>query len=148
MAKIKRGTTVKVKHKKILKLSKGYQGRNKNVYRVAREKVEKALQYQYRDRRTKKRDFRRLWIVRINAAVRAHGLTYGTFMDALKKAGIMLDRKVLANMAAVQPDQFGSLVTQVQDGVKPAAKTTKPKKETAPKRTAVSKKPKAEATAE
>lgn len=115
MARIKRGTTAKVKHKKILKLAKGYQGRNKNVFRIAKEKVEKALQYQYRDRRNKKRDFRKLWIVRINSAVRQYGLTYGTFMSALKKAGITLDRKVLSNLAITHPAGFESLVNRVKN---------------------------------
>lgn len=114
MARVKRGTTVKARHKKILKLAKGYQGRNKNVYRVAKEKVEKALQYQYRDRRTKKRDFRRLWIMRINASVRQYGFTYATFINALKKADIQLDRKVLSQLAAAQPEQFKALITSLK----------------------------------
>lgn len=117
MARIKRGTTSKVKHKKILKLAKGYQGRNKNVYRVAKEKVEKALQYQYRDRRTKKRDFRRLWIIRLNAAVRLYGLTYGKFINGLKVAKISLDRKVLADLAATNEIAFKEVVETVKNAI-------------------------------
>lgn len=117
MARIKRGTTSKVKHKKILKLAKGYQGRNKNVYRVAKEKVEKALQYQYRDRRTKKRDFRKLWIIRLNAAVRLQGLTYGKFINGLNLAQITLDRKVLAELAANNELAFREVVDKVKKAI-------------------------------
>ena len=99
MARVKRGTTVKQKHNKILARAKGYLGRHSTTYRAAREKTEKAGQYAYRDRRVKKREFRGLWIVRINAAVRANGMTYSQFMNGLKKAGVALDRKVLAEMA-------------------------------------------------
>ncbi|MBD5389159.1 50S ribosomal protein L20 [bacterium] len=110
MARVKRGTTVKQKHSKILARAKGYLGRHHSTYRAAREKTEKAGQYAYRDRRVKKRDFRSLWIVRINAAVRAHGLTYSQFMNGLKKAGIVLDRKVLAEMAYAGDANFDKLV--------------------------------------
>ena len=110
MARVKRGTTVKQKHKKILDRAKGYLGRHHSTYRAAREKTEKAGQYAYRDRRQKKRDFRSLWIVRINAAVRPNGLTYSQFMNGLKKAGITLDRKVLAQMAYEADKNFDSLI--------------------------------------
>ena len=110
MARVKRGTTVKQKHNKILDRAKGYLGRHHSTYRAAREKTEKAGQYAYRDRRQKKRDFRSLWIVRINAAVRPNGLTYSQFMNGLKKAGINLDRKVLAQMAYDADKNFDSLI--------------------------------------
>ena len=110
MARVKRGTTVKQKHNKILDRAKGYLGRHHSTYRAAREKTEKAGQYAYRDRRQKKRDFRSLWIVRINAAVRPNGLTYSQFMNGLKKAGITLDRKVLAQMAYDADKNFETLV--------------------------------------
>src|SRR4029079_18943588 len=98
MAHVKRGTTAHNRHKKVLKLAKGYRGRSKNCYRIALERVEKALQYAYRDRRARKRDFRALWIQRINAGVREHGLTYSRFLNGLSKAGIEIDRKVLADL--------------------------------------------------
>ncbi|MBO7052902.1 MAG: 50S ribosomal protein L20 [Alphaproteobacteria bacterium] len=110
MARVKRGTTVKQKHSKILDRAKGYLGRHHSTYRAAREKTEKAGQYAYRDRRQKKRDFRSLWIVRINAAVRPEGLTYSQFMNGLKKAGVTLDRKVLAQMAYDADKNFKTLV--------------------------------------
>ena len=110
MARVKRGTTVRQKHNKILARAKGYLGRHSTTYRAAREKTEKAGQYAYRDRRVKKREFRGLWIVRINAAVRAQGLTYSQFMNGLKKAGITLDRKVLAQMAYDSDANFKKLV--------------------------------------
>ena len=110
MARVKRGTTVRQKHTKILERAKGYLGRHSTTYRAAREKTEKAGQYAYRDRRVKKREFRGLWIVRINAAVRNHGLTYSQFMNGLKKAGIALDRKVLAQMAYDNDANFVKLV--------------------------------------
>ena len=110
MARVKRGTTVRQKHNKILARAKGYLGRHSTTYRAAREKTEKAGQYAYRDRRVKKREFRGLWIVRINAAVRPHGLTYSQFMNGLKKAGVALDRKVLAQMAYAGDDNFIKLV--------------------------------------
>ena len=110
MARVKRGTTVKQKHNKILDRAKGYLGRHHSTYRAAREKTDKAGQYAYRDRRQKKRDFRSLWIVRINAAVRPNGLTYSQFMNGLKKAGINLDRKVLAQMAYDADKNFNTLI--------------------------------------
>ena len=110
MARVKRGITVKQKHKKILDRAKGYLGRHHSTYRAAREKTEKAGQYAYRDRRQKKRDFRSLWIVRINAAVRPNGLTYSQFMNGLKKAGVNLDRKVLAQMAYDADKNFNTLI--------------------------------------
>lgn len=110
MARVKRGTTVKQKHKKILERAKGYIGRHHSTYKAAREKTEKAGQYSYRDRRVKKREFRGLWIIRINAAVRQNGMTYSTFMNGLKKAGIELDRKVLAQMAYEGDVNFNSLI--------------------------------------
>lgn len=114
MARVKRGVTSHARHKKILKLAKGYRGRGSTCYRIALEKVEKALRYAYRDRRNKKRDFRGLWIQRINAGVREHGLTYSKFMGGMIKAGIQLDRKVLADMAATQPVAFAAVVNKVR----------------------------------
>ena len=110
MARVKRGTTVRQKHNKILERAKGYLGRHSTTYRAAREKTEKAGQYAYRDRRVKKREFRGWWSVRINAAVRNHGLTYSQFMNGLKKAGVTLDRKVLAQMAYAGDENFVKLV--------------------------------------
>jgi len=110
MARVKRGTTVKQKHNKILARAKGYLGRHHSTYRAAREKTEKAGQYAYRDRRVKKREFRGLWIVRINAACRANGITYSRFMSGLKKAGVNLDRKVLAEMVYAGDAGFAKLV--------------------------------------
>ena len=114
MARIKRGVTTHARHKKILKRAEGYRGRNKNVFTVAIERVEKGLQYAYRDRRTKKRNFRSLWIQRINAGAREHGLTYSQFMNGIKRAGIELDRKVLSDLAVREPDAFKSLVEQAK----------------------------------
>lgn len=110
MARVKRGTTVKQKHKKILDRAKGFIGRHHSTYKAAREKTEKAGQYAYRDRRVKKREFRSLWIIRINAAVRQNGMTYSQFMNGLKKAGIELDRKVLAQMAYEGSPEFNTLI--------------------------------------
>ena len=118
MARVKRGVTTHARHKKVIKAAKGYRGRNNNVYKVAIEKVEKGLQYAYRDRRNRKRSFRALWIQRINAGAREHGLTYGTFMHGMKKAGIELDRKVLADMAATDPAAFKAVVDQAQAALK------------------------------
>ena len=106
MPRVKRGVTARARHKKVLDQAKGFRGRRKNVYRIAKEAVMKAGQYAYRDRRNKKRDFRRLWITRINAAARAEGMSYGTFMHGLKLAGIELDRKVLADIAVRDPETF------------------------------------------
>lgn len=114
MARVKRGVTTHARHKKILDLAKGYRGRNSKVFRVAIEKVEKALQYAYRDRRNRKRDFRSLWIMRINAGTREHGMTYSRFIDGLNKAGIELDRKVLADIVVHEPEAFAVLVKQAQ----------------------------------
>ena len=110
MSRVKRGLTAHARHKKILDMAKGYRGRNKNVFRVAVEKVEKGLQYAYRDRKAKKRSFRSLWIQRINAATRIHDMTYSRFISGLIKAGIELDRKVLADIALKQPEAFAKLV--------------------------------------
>jgi large subunit ribosomal protein L20 len=114
MARVKRGVQVRARHKKIIKMAKGYRGRSKNCYRLALQRVEKALLYAYRDRRTKKRDFRALWIQRINAAVRALGLSYSQFMCGLKKASIEVDRKTLAHLAATNPEAFQDIVKEVQ----------------------------------
>ena len=115
MARVKRGVTSKAKHKKVLKAVKGQWGRRKNTIRVAKQAMEKAMQYAYRDRKVKKRTFRSLWIIRINAAVREHGLSYSVFMNGLKKANIDLDRRVLANMAVEDKKGFASLVSKVKD---------------------------------
>ena len=109
MARVKGGVPSINKHKKILKLAKGYRGRSSNCFRIALERVEKALQYAYRDRRNKKRDFRGLWIQRINAAARLHGLTYSRLMGGLKVAGVTLDRKALADIAARDAAGFGKI---------------------------------------
>jgi len=112
MARVKRGVTAHAKHKKVLKKAKGYYGRRKNTIRVAKQAVEKAMQYGYRDRKRKKRTFRALWIQRINAAVREHGMTYGRFIDGLNKAGIAIDRKVLADIAVKDAAGFKTLCEQ------------------------------------
>lgn len=114
MARVSRGKTSHARHKKVLKLAKGYQGRNKSNFRIAIEKVEKGLQYAYRDRRAKKRNFRALWIQRINAGAREHGVTYSQMMNGLSKAGVELDRKVLADLAMNEPETFKALVDQAQ----------------------------------
>jgi large subunit ribosomal protein L20 len=114
MARIKRGVTAKARHKKVIAQAKGYRGRNKNCYRLALERVEKALQYAYRDRRNRKRDFRALWIQRINAAAREQGLTYGRMMHGLKQAGVEIDRKVLADLAVRDQPGFASLAQQAE----------------------------------
>ena len=114
MARVKRGVTPRAKHKRILEQAKGYYGRRKNTIRIARQAVEKAGQYAYRDRKVKKRSFRALWIQRINAAVRAEGLTYGQFMHGLKLAGVDLDRKVLADIAMHEADAFRAIIAQAQ----------------------------------
>ena len=114
MARVKRGVTSHARHKKIVDMGSGYFGRSSTNYRIALERVEKALQYAYRDRRNKKRDFRALWIQRINAGARAHGLTYSQFIAGVKKAGIAMDRKVMADLAAREPAAFDALVKQVQ----------------------------------
>ena len=114
MARVKRGVTTHAKHKKVLKAVKGQWGRRKNTIRVAKQAMEKAMQYAYRDRRAKKRDFRSLWIQRINAGVRAEGLTYSKFINGLNKAGIKLDRKVLAEIAYDNPEAFKTIVKKAQ----------------------------------
>jgi large subunit ribosomal protein L20 len=122
MARVKRGVTTHARHKKILKLAKGSRGRSKNTFRAAIQRVEKNLQYAYRDRRTRKRDFRSLWIQRINAGARQHGLTYSQFMNGLRKAEIGLDRKILAELAVNEPEAFESLVGQVREALASASK--------------------------
>ena len=114
MARVKRGTTTHAKHKRVLEQAKGYYGRRKNTIRIAKQAVEKAGQYAYRDRKVKKRSFRALWIQRINAAVRAEGLTYGVFMHGLKLAGVELDRKVLADLAMHEGAAFSVIVAQAK----------------------------------
>jgi len=121
MARVKRGVTTHARHKKVLDLAKGYRGRGSKAYRVAIEKVEKGLRYAYRDRRNKKREFRGLWIQRINAGARLHGLTYSQFMDGLKKAAIEVDRKGLSDIAAQEPDSFKLLVDQAKAALSQAA---------------------------
>ena len=114
MARIKRGTTTKARHKRILDQAKGYYGRRKNTIRIAKQAVEKSMQYAYRDRKNKKRTFRALWIQRLNAAVREHGLTYSRFIDGLGKAGIEVDRKVLSEMAIHEPAAFAAYVERAK----------------------------------
>jgi len=114
MARVKRGVTAHAKHKKVLKAAKGFYGRRKNTIRIAKQAVEKSLQYAYRDRKVRKRNFRALWVQRINAAVREHGLTYARFIDGLNKAGIEIDRKVLSDLAAREPEAFKTLVDKAQ----------------------------------
>ena len=114
MPRVKRGVVARARHKKIIALAKGYRGRRGNVFRVAKQAVMKAGQYAYRDRRNKKRVFRALWITRINAASREHGLTYSVFMNGLKRAEIALDRKVLADMAVMDKPAFAAIVNQVK----------------------------------
>ena len=114
MARVKRGVTSHAKHKKVLDAAKGYYGRRKNTIRIAKQAVEKAMQYAYRDRKNKKRTFRALWIQRLNAAVREHGLTYSRFIDGLAKAGIEVDRKVLSDLAIREPEAFAAIVAQAK----------------------------------
>jgi large subunit ribosomal protein L20 len=114
MARVKRGVTTHARHKKVLGLAEGYRGRAHSAYRIAIEKVEKGLRYAYRDRRNKKRDFRGLWIQRINAGAREHGLTYSQFMHGTKLAGIDLDRKVLSDLAIREPEAFAAIVASAQ----------------------------------
>ena len=117
MARVKRGVTSHAKHKKILKAVKGQWGRRKNTIRVARQAMEKAMQYAYRDRRNKKREFKSLWIQRINAGVRSEGLTYSKFINGLNKSGIKLDRKVLAEIAYDNPEAFKTIVKKAQSAL-------------------------------
>jgi len=124
MARVKRGVTTHARHKKLLGLAKGYRGRGSTAYRIAIEKVEKGLQYAYRDRRNKKRDFRGLWIQRINAGAREHGLTYSQFMHGVKLAGIDIDRKVMSDLAIREPEAFGAIIASAKsalDQARPAA---------------------------
>ncbi|MDB5528711.1 MAG: rplT [Devosia sp.] len=114
MSRVKRGVTNHARHKKVLKAAEGYYGRRKSTIRIAKQAVEKAGQYAYRDRRVKKRNFRALWIQRINAAVRDYGLTYGRFIDGLSKAEIAVDRKVLSDLAITEPAAFGVLVEKAK----------------------------------
>jgi large subunit ribosomal protein L20 len=114
MARVKRSVTARKRHKKITNMAKGYRGRNKNVFRVAIEKVEKGLQFAYRDRRNKKRDFRKLWITRINAAARMCDLKYSTLINGMKKAGIEIDRKVLADIAVTDMNAFKKIADEAK----------------------------------
>ena len=114
MARVPRGVTSKARHKKVIKRAKGYYGRRKNVFRVAVQAVERGMQYAYRDRKKRKSDFRGLWIQRINAAVRMHGMTYSQFINGLKKGTIEIDRKILAELAVNQPEAFKALVEKAQ----------------------------------
>ena len=118
MSRAKSGVVSHKRHRKIIKMAKGFKGRRKNCFRVAVQAVEKSLQYAYRDRRTKKRNFRSLWIQRINAAARLHGMTYSVFSNGLNKAGIEMDRKVLAELAANEPQAFEAVAKQVQAALK------------------------------
>ena len=120
MARVKRGVTAHARHKKVLELAKGYRGRSSTAYRVAIERVEKALQYAYRDRRNRKRDFRALWIQRINAGAREHGLTYSQFMHGIKLAGIELDRKVLSDIAVREPEAFAAIAATARSALSAA----------------------------
>ena len=117
MTRVKRGVTSHAKHKKVLKAVKGQWGRRKNTIRVAKQALEKAMQYAYRDRRTKKRDFKALWIQRINAGVRAEGLTYSKFINWLNKSGIQLDRKILAEIAYDNPEAFKTIIKKAQSAL-------------------------------
>lgn len=114
MSRVKGGVTSRARHKKVLAMSKGFLGRSKNCYRPALERLEKSLQYAYRDRRTKKRDLRNLWVVRINAAVREHGMKYSTFMHAMKSANVFINRKILAELAVNDKEAFASIVEKVR----------------------------------
>lgn len=117
MPRVKRGVTARARHKKVLAQAKGYRGRRSTVYRIAKQAVMRAGQYAYRDRRNKKRVFRALWITRINAAVREHGVTYSVFMNGLRRASIELDRKVLADMAVTDKPAFAAIVDQVKASI-------------------------------
>ena len=121
MARVKRGVTARRRHKKVIDQAKGYQGRRKNVYRVAKQAVIKAGQYAYRDRRQRKRQFRQLWITRINAAARLHGLSYSRLINGLKKAEIDVDRKVLADIAVHDPEGFGAIAEAAKAGLEQQA---------------------------
>jgi large subunit ribosomal protein L20 len=114
MARVKRGVTAHAKHRKVLDAAKGFHGRRKNTIRIAKQAVEKSLQYAYRDRKNRKRTFRALWIQRLNAAVREHGLTYSRFIDGLGKAGVAVDRKVLSDLAIREPEAFAAVVDKAK----------------------------------
>jgi large subunit ribosomal protein L20 len=120
MSRVKRGVTAHARHKRVLDKAKGFYGRRKNTIRIARQAVEKAGQYAYRDRKVRKRNFRALWIQRINAAAREIGLTYGRFIDGLNKSGIEVDRKVLADLAVHEPEAFKALANKAQAALQPA----------------------------
>ena len=124
MARVKRGVTAHAKHKKVLKAAKGFYGRRKNTIRTAKAAVDKSLQYAYRDRKARKRNFRALWVQRINAATREHGLTYGRFIDGLNKAGIEIDRKVLSDMAIHEPQAFAALAAKAKVALEYLKNTT------------------------
>ena len=124
MARVKRGVTAHAKHKKVLEQAKGFYGRRKNTIRIAKQAVEKSQQYAYRDRKNRKRNFRALWIQRINAATREHGLTYGRFIDGLNKAGIEIDRKVMSDMAIHEPQAFAALVAKAKVALEYLKNTT------------------------
>jgi large subunit ribosomal protein L20 len=124
MARVKRGVTSHAKHKKVLKAAKGFYGRRKNTIRIAKQAVEKSLQYAYRDRKIRKRNFRALWVQRINAGVREHGLTYARFIDGLNKSGIEIDRKVLSDMAIHEPQAFAALVAKAKVALEYLKNTT------------------------
>ncbi len=126
MARVKRGVTTHARHKKVIDASKGFVGRSSTNYRIALQRLEKSLQYAYRDRRVKKREFRGLWIQRINAAVREHGITYSRFIAGLKAAGIEMDRKVLAAIAYDDPASFSQIVQQVQAVIASATAAPEP----------------------
>ncbi len=121
MPRVKRGVTARARHKKVLAQAKGYRGRRGNVYRIAKQAVMKAGQYAYRDRRQRKRQFRSLWIARINAAARECGLSYSVFMNGLKKAAVEIDRKVLADLAVFDKEAFAKIVDQAKSGIAAAA---------------------------
>ena len=124
MARVKRGVTSHAKHKKVLDAAKGFYGRRKNTIRIAKQAVEKSMQYAYRDRKARKRNFRALWVQRINAAVREHGLTYARFIDGINKAGIEIDRKVLSDMAIHEPQAFVAIVAQAKKALEYLKDTT------------------------
>lgn len=121
MSRVKRGVTARARHKKVLAKAKGYYGARSRVFRVAKQAVIKAAQYAFRDRRLRKRDFRALWIIRVNAAARAHGMTYSTFMNGLKKSAIEIDRKILSEIAIHDKAAFTALVEQAKAGLNKAA---------------------------
>ena len=124
MARVKRGVTAHAKHKKVMKAAKGFYGRRKNTIRIAKQAVEKSMQYAYRDRKARKRNFRALWIQRINAAAREHGLSYGRLIDGMNKAGIEIDRKVLSDMAIHEPAAFAAVVEAAKQALEYLKDTT------------------------